>query len=274
MRHWSKIFLLLIPFFSFISSTKISRDTYITNIKTKNANQEPLVAHVLVPLCDNENQGIVPVPSKLGNGLDPRNNLYWGALYGIKTHFKRSSKWSLIHKLKPKNQNILERCVFVSKNSGGNKVYLIADAYRGDKMKECLTDYFCELAGEQELTLPDSLNISTPTDLVIFNGHNGLMDTDVDSVKWKKSSKKKETIAIGCISYDYFEGYSTQLNTYPLLSTNHLMAPEAYVLEGALNSWMEVHSKEKIHTDVANAYNKYQKYGFKGAKNIFHVGWK
>ncbi|HST23582.1 MAG TPA: hypothetical protein VLR90_20895, partial [Blastocatellia bacterium] len=35
------------------------------------------VIHVLVALCDNEHQGIVPVPAKIGNGDDPQNNLYW-----------------------------------------------------------------------------------------------------------------------------------------------------------------------------------------------------
>ena len=52
--------------------------------------------HVFVALCDNDNQGIVPVPSKLGNGQDPKNNLYWGALYGVKTHFKNSKDWTLV----------------------------------------------------------------------------------------------------------------------------------------------------------------------------------
>jgi len=35
----------------------------------------PLVAHVIVALCDNESQGIVPVPARLGNGQDPGSNL-------------------------------------------------------------------------------------------------------------------------------------------------------------------------------------------------------
>gem|GEM_PF-2135803 len=35
--------------------------------------------HVCVALCDNEHQGIVPVPKTLGDGHDPANNLYWAA---------------------------------------------------------------------------------------------------------------------------------------------------------------------------------------------------
>lgn len=42
--------------------------------------QSPRIIHVFVALADNVNQGIVPVPAKLGNGEDPVHNLYWGPL--------------------------------------------------------------------------------------------------------------------------------------------------------------------------------------------------
>lgn len=47
------------------------------------------VVHVVVALCDNKYQGIVPVPAMIGNGQDPSNNLYWGAAYGVKTFMKK-----------------------------------------------------------------------------------------------------------------------------------------------------------------------------------------
>jgi hypothetical protein len=40
---------------------------------------------IIVALCDNEHQGIVPVPEALGRGDDPATNLYWGAMYGLRT---------------------------------------------------------------------------------------------------------------------------------------------------------------------------------------------
>ena len=46
--------------------------------------------HIFVALCDNKYQGIVPVPKAIGNGQDHNNNLYWGALYGIRTYFKKN----------------------------------------------------------------------------------------------------------------------------------------------------------------------------------------
>jgi hypothetical protein len=42
------------------------------------------VVHVFVALADNQHQGIVPVPAKLGNGDSPLTNLYWGATFGVK----------------------------------------------------------------------------------------------------------------------------------------------------------------------------------------------
>ena len=39
-------------------------------------NAETKIIHVFVALCDNDSQGIVPVPKKIGNGNDPDNNLY------------------------------------------------------------------------------------------------------------------------------------------------------------------------------------------------------
>src|SRR5688572_33316472 len=66
--------------------------------------------HVFVALCDNKYQGIVPVPAVIGNGQDPKNNLYWGAVYGIKSFFVNKSKdWKLISEKKNISEYILER---------------------------------------------------------------------------------------------------------------------------------------------------------------------
>ena len=78
--------------------------------------------HVYVALCDNEYQGIVRVPQSLGNGKDPARNLYWGAMYGVKTFFKKyASEWQLIKKVDTDNPVILERLLF--KNAQKNLPY-------------------------------------------------------------------------------------------------------------------------------------------------------
>ena len=56
-----------------INPTSVSNSSTVAKI-TNSAK----VIHVLVALCDNENQGIVPVPAFLGNGEDTQRNLYCG----------------------------------------------------------------------------------------------------------------------------------------------------------------------------------------------------
>lgn len=97
---------------------KSEQITYDSTIKT---------IHILVALCDNKYQGIVPVPAKIGNGQDPAYNLYWGCAFGIKSFFKKSNDWKLL-KTAAVDAVILERLIFKHKTSN---TLLIADAYNG-----------------------------------------------------------------------------------------------------------------------------------------------
>ena len=116
------------------SSSATRRAAHQTEHRRKRALQrgprQYKVVHVFVALCDNRNQGIVQVPEALGNGQDPRNNLYWGAMYGVKTFFTRSNSWSVVRHTTGPLHPVLDRVVFSSTWSGP-RVYVIADAYDG-----------------------------------------------------------------------------------------------------------------------------------------------
>ena len=103
--------------------------------------------HVFVALCDNEHQGIVPVPQHLGNGNDPENNLYWGAMYGVKTYFKKSKDWKLVQSINNPKDEILERLIFRQINYN---VYIVADAYRGKEIKKAVIEFFDASAGKNK----------------------------------------------------------------------------------------------------------------------------
>ncbi len=126
---------------------QISRDTIIQNLEYKITNSQPLFVHIFVPLCDDVNQGIVQTNSSLGDGMNLVTNLYWGAGYGIKTHFKRLKEWTLIHDTLIENSDVLERVVFKKTFADGTIVYLTADAYRGDRMYQCVDHFLYSLAG-------------------------------------------------------------------------------------------------------------------------------
>src|ERR1051325_9196966 len=109
------------------------------------AQEPPRVVHVFVALADNQNQGIVPVPARLGNGDDAERNLYWGAAGGVKTYFRRSTEWTLLQSgHKPKSE-VLERCIFKHKTKN---VYLVADAYRGVEIRQAILDFLSSAAGD------------------------------------------------------------------------------------------------------------------------------
>jgi hypothetical protein len=235
------------------------------------AAREPLkTIHVFVALCDNEHQGIVPVAEKLGNGEDSANNLYWGALYGTKAFLRKSKDWTLVTTAKKPGEDILERVVFKHKAGGA---YLVADAYRGIRIKRAVEDFLRAAAGNNRATLKleeESLGLHGAADLVVYVGHNGLMDFDVNQPAPDKNAQPRETIVLACKSRPYFQPRLSQLKCRSVLLTTGFMAPEAYTLEAAVAGWLAGEPAEKLKERAARAYDKYQKCGLKAARNLFY----
>ncbi len=237
---------------------------------------QPLVVHLHVALCDNEHQGIVPVPKSLGDGQNANTNLYWGAKYGVRNFFKKYTNWQLINTQQQINENVLERLIFFREYPNNTKAYLIADAYRGDRMSNCLTDFFEAMAGKRndEIALSGkNIGMGSRADLLLFNGHNGLMDMDVDFVE-NTDSTIRDVAVIGCVSHFYFKDHLLRAKGYPLLMTTNLMAPEAYVVDALIDAWAAQKEGDEIRKAAGLAYHKYQQCGVKGATNLFRTGWR
>lgn len=254
----------------------IRRDSIIKNMKQKIELGQPLVVHVFVPLCDNEHQGIVPTSPKLGNGLDLKNNLYWGVRHGMKTIFKLNKKWKLMQSYNPNDTNVLERVIF-KRQYGKATVNLVMDAYRGDKMKETLEDYFNSLAENKMETIvveKEEIPIYGNADLIAFNGHNGLMDTEISYSITKPDIRQKDAISISCSSIYYFENHLKKMNAYPIVTTQHNLYPGGFIMEGIIDKWANFAEDELIRQEAGNAYHRVKKCGVKGARNIFYTGWE
>jgi hypothetical protein len=236
--------------------------------------QSPRTIHVFVALCDNVHQGIVPVPEKIGNGKDPFNNLYWGAGYGVKTYFdKKSGDWEFKSEVKNPSSGILERIVFKHKRK---EVYLLADAYDGEKIRKATEDFLWSAAGCFELT--DSLDghklyFGGKSDFLAYIGHDGLMDFDVELDLCPVDTLFREVVILACYSKEYFAPHIRSAGAHPLIWTNGLMAPEAYTLEWALDGWVLDETDEQIRDRAARAYSHYQECSLKAARWLLRTGF-
>lgn len=227
--------------------------------------------HVFVALCDNANQGIVPVPAALGNGQDPNANLYWGALYGVKTHFGNSGEWERLPINEALAGPVLDRILFKNRKSGD---HLLAEAYDGARMRTCIVNYLNALAGHDTVHLAglaNTIHFGGGADLVCFVGHNGLMDLALmaDDVKTPVPGHNAGTMVLCCYSERYFNEHVAKANGQLMLGTRGLMAPEAYVLRAALGQWVLRKDHNAVREAAAQAYDRYQKCGVKAARDLF-----
>jgi hypothetical protein len=79
----------------------------------------------------------------------------------------------------------------------------------------------------------------------------------------------RAAIVLACVSKDYFQKPLFASGAHPLLLTTQLMAPEAYTLDGAIRAWFSGTSEASVREAAAQAYNRYQKCGIKGARSLF-----
>jgi len=192
--------------------------------------------HVFVALCDNEFQGIVPVPERIGNGKDPSRNLYWGAGYGVKNFFKvKTQDWEYLKSLEPNNDTILERILSKHKTKD---VFLLADAYDGEWIQPCTIDMLKACNGQAAVNVPfgnELLAFGGCSNLIAYVGHDGLMEFDVDIKYSNEPKKQKDVIILACSSQYFFSEEIEDAGANPILWTTNLMAPEAYTLKAAID---------------------------------------
>lgn len=250
-------------------------------VKTAPAEEVPTVPydgkmiHVIVALCDNVNQGIVPVAPALGNGDDAERNLYWGARFGVKTFFSASRDWRLVASVKNPAPKILERLVFKHKTQNA---LLVADAYRGAEIKQATADFLNDASGNATATASVEgktygLSRGAASHLVVYVGHDGLMDFHLSYFPKKRDEAARDAVILACASKNYFADALRETGARPLLWTTNLMAPEAYVLNAAVDGWLAGDDGERVRLRAAKAYDSYQNCGLKAAQNLFASGW-
>jgi hypothetical protein len=229
------------------------------------------VIHAFVALADNASQGLVPVPPKIGNGDDPGNNLYWGCSEGVRSWFTRSAKWKKVATPKTARPEILERVVFKHKEKDA---WLVADAWRGSKMKPCLETFVAATAGQggEAIDLEGvQLKAGGDATLLAFIGHNGLMDFRLEwpAAPVAAPAKPKPVVVLCCLSQRYFGEALRGVGARPLLTTTQLMYPGAFILHDATEAWLDGKPALEIRAAAGRAYAKNQSISVKAGSGVF-----
>ncbi len=236
------------------------------------ARSPPRVIRVFVALADNATQGIVPVPPRLGNGDDPRNNLYWGARYGVKTFLHRGGDWRLAY-AGAGDGPVLEQVVFRHRR---HAVLLLAEAYRGAEIQRAVTDFLAAAAGRPSERAPvpamPEVRSGGAADLLVYVGHDGLMDFTLAAPPQHADGRQRPAIVLACASRTYFAAPLQTAGARPLLWTTGLLAPEAYVLAAALEGWLNDETGAAIAERAAVAYDAFQHCGLAAARRLFVSG--
>lgn len=254
--------------------TLFDRTVIKAQLQAKINQNQPLIVHAFIPLCDNDNQGIVPTTKSLGDGLNLKSNLYWATSGGTKGYFKKQADWQMVYNQFDTDTNVLERIVFKHQYNQAT-VYLVADAYRGDRMEATINDYLAAISNnrQQSIQLTDSslLHIAGKADLIIFNGHNGVMDNITIKPWINTSSKRTDIVMNACVSYGYLQAEFMKAGGYPLVRTNTLLYPGAYVLEQIIADWVAGVGPKELCLNAGRTYCLKHNCG-RGTK-VYKTGW-
>jgi len=230
------------------------------------------LVHVFVALCDNRHQGIVPTTAELGNGQKPATNLYWGAMYGIRTFLGRAPGWTTTAVVADASRpDILDRRAFLF----GGDVTVVAEAYDGRAMAATLRDFLAAAAGTHRPSFRvggTSLVAGGAADLVFFIGHNGLMDMPLETLgplPARTELRPAGAVVLACKSSPYFDDLLRRLGCPPLVTTSGFMAPEAYTVAAIVRAWAEGGDGAAVHEAAARAYHQYQTCSLAAARRLF-----
>jgi hypothetical protein len=252
----------------FFKSIAINKSKHNTTLPLPNSIpiSKDTVVHLMVALCDNVHQGIVKVPEKIGNGQQPATNLYWGCAYGAKGFYAKNKNW-LVQRAYKINDTILERIIYKHKSKN---IYLVTDAYNGKYIKQCMLTVFKSLEGIFTDTIVvnnKTLGIQGHAKLIAYIGHNGLMDFSLTDT-FSKNKICKDAMLFACYSNNYCKPITNKIGANLLLSSSHLMSPEVYTFDAALEQYLAKGSASKIEVAAEQAYHKYQKCGIKAAQKL------
>ena len=112
--------------------------------------------------------------------------------------------------------------------------------------------------------------IPNGTFMVVYIGHNGLMDFDLPKpTKSGKQAKAPDCVVLCCRSEQYFKTRIEAAGGRPILLTTQLMYPGAFILRAVADSWLDGEKRSAIRESAGIAYAENQKLSKKAGTGVF-----
>jgi hypothetical protein len=235
----------------------------------------PLVVHVLVALCHNGQ--IACGSGGLGNPVNLRTNLYWGALFGAKRFFDRKDSGYQALGKQAAPEAVLERVAyrrFVDGAAWGLErrveQIVVLDAIDGNRIDDAVGRLFRIASSGARMTLDDGgKRRRVAVHVVGYAGHNRFMDGL--AVPDLEARAAVPSFVFACLSERYFARPLARAGSRALVTTRAFIAPEGYALTAATRAIGDNASPEGIRQRVVEAYARWQRIPERTAARYFSV---
>jgi hypothetical protein len=257
---------------------------------------KPLVAFVIVPLCNNDQINCGSTVAGLPGNL--KTNLYWGAVFGLRRFFDRkNSGWTRLDLTQGADQGffsrsgkplndvpegvLLERAVYRRKidesrwsgaGAAGGEQIVVLQAVHGAEIDRAVSLFWSLSTEGGRVRFHDGERMRDERIHVAgYAGHNRLMD----GVKLPAiaaagpSANAIPSFVMACESDAYFSDSLRKAGSDPLVMTRSLMAPEGYVIDGIARALGDNAALPKVRDHAIKAYAKWQRLSDGVASGIF-----
>jgi hypothetical protein len=235
----------------------------------------PLVVHVVVALCSNEQidcgSGIAGRPGDL------EHNVYWGAVFGARRFFDRPrGGWTRVGVEHP-DEVELERVVHRRMVAGAAwgraepvEVLIVLSAIHGASIDAAVDRFWTQATEGGRVTFRDGDQVrSERVSVVGYAGHNRLMDGRALPSITTADRSPIPSFVVACKSDAYFAEALSTAGSSPLITTRALMAPEGYVLDAIARGLAENRSVTEVRARAVDAYATWLRLDRRDASWVF-----
>lgn len=232
-----------------------------------------LTATIHAALFDQHRAGS---PRAFADGNNPRTNMYWGALFGLETHFANAAGWRRAYTDDGDGAGIIRRVVFhrIAEPTAAWRargvtesfdVYVLANAWPSSRIVDAMEQPLQEaLCGQSVVLKVDGTSIAFGggSAMVGYVGQNHMLDEYWDPFARLGGCRPERQVGIFYLcprSAVVLHKPIVERGLYSVLFTRAAATPEAYLVDGMFKALLSGELGDGFISEAAAQYARYQK---------------